>query len=288
MPDETAGREGGVPRAHHFDTSEQQHESGRLGMWLFLATEILLFGGLFSAYAVYRGNHPEVFLYAHKFLSVPLGALNTMILITSSLTMAWAVRAAQLGKRRLLIVMLSLTLAGACGFLGVKAIEYEQKWKHGLLWGARYRPQQGEEHGASDRVREGSHAAERGAEAGGKEGGPDRREGSVPPKERSQIPPARIGPRGLAPESVEESEHGHLFAEEPKNVQTFFAVYFAMTGLHGVHVLAGMAVIAWVLIRSIRGDFSTKYNTPVDLAGLYWHLVDLIWIFLFPLLYLIH
>ncbi len=126
--------------AHHFDSSEQQYESGKLGMWLFLATEILLFGGLFCAYAVYRSNHPEIFIYAHRFLDKTLGGINTLILIASSFTMAWAVRAAQLGQRRKLLTLLSITLLCAFGFLGIKAVEYDQKWKHGLLWGARYKP----------------------------------------------------------------------------------------------------------------------------------------------------
>ena len=279
------GSEQGHPAhlAHHFTTPKQQFESGKLGMWLFLATEILLFGGLFCAYAVYRGNHPEIFVYAHRFLSVPLGAINTMILITSSLTMAWAVRAAQMGNRRLLILLLSLTLLGAFGFLGVKAIEYEHKWKHGLLWGARYQPQhEGEthgeaiDHGETDGHAEAADRAEA-VEAGATE---------AAPVDRSTIPPAAIGPRGLAVESPEEERDKHL-AVEPHNVQTFFAIYFAMTGLHGHHVIVAMIVIGWILVRAIRGEFSAEYNTPVDLAGLYWLLVDLIWIFLFPLLYLI-
>ncbi len=259
--------------AHHFDTEEQQAASSKLGMWLFLATEILLFGGLFCAYAVYRGNHPDVFVYAHRFLDVPLGALNTLVLITSSLTMALAVRAAQLGKQKLLVAMLSLTLAGAFVFLGIKFIEYEHKWKHGLLWGERYQSQ--------------LHYGEAESEEGGTEEAPPSGEGAAPPIERSTFPPAAVGPRGLATGDREAAaEHGP--AVEPEKVQLFFGVYFAMTGLHALHVIAGMVVIGWILVRARRGQFGKDYFTPVDLAGLYWHLVDLIWIFLFPLLYLIH
>ncbi|HKQ59764.1 MAG TPA: cytochrome c oxidase subunit 3, partial [Candidatus Polarisedimenticolaceae bacterium] len=129
---------------HHFDTPEQQYDSSKFGMWLFLATEILLFGGLFCAYAIYRANHPEIFAYAHTFLDKRLGAFNTIVLLCSSLTMAWAVRAAQLGQRRILTLMLALTLAGGGVFLGVKFVEYKAKFEHGLLWARRYAPQHAE------------------------------------------------------------------------------------------------------------------------------------------------
>jgi cytochrome c oxidase subunit 3 len=122
--------------AHHFDTPEQQFASNKLGMWVFLATEILMFGGLFCAYAVYRHNHPEVFVYAHHFLSKPLGAINTVILITSSLTMAWAVRAAQLGRSVILSFCLALTLLGGFGFMAIKAVEYKMKWEEHVFVGA--------------------------------------------------------------------------------------------------------------------------------------------------------
>jgi cytochrome c oxidase subunit III len=239
------GHAGSPHLAHHFETPAQQFSSAKLGMWLFLATEILLFGGLFCAYAVYRANHPEIFIYAHRFLDRTLGAVNTAILLASSFTMAWAVRAAQLGKRRALVVLLSLTLLGGCGFLGVKFVEYEHKWKHGLLWGKEYKP----------------------AEMAHAEGHAD---GHHPMPESSEKP------AGAVP------------AEAPKNVQVFFSIYFLMTGLHGLHVIGGLSAITWLLVRAGAGAFGPEYFTPVDLVGLYWHLVDLIWIFLFPLLYLIH
>jgi cytochrome c oxidase subunit 3 len=259
--------------AHHFDTPEQQRESGKLGMWVFLATEVLLFGGLFVAYAVYRSNHPEIFVYAHRFLNKGLGGLNTIVLICSSLSMAWAVRAAQLGQRKLLVGLLITTLACAGVFLGVKSIEYQNKWKEGLLWGRNFKP-----------------TAEALESVGTRPGAP-----KVPavkmitpmPQDRSAIPPAAVGPGGLAPEATLPGSRHELF-EKPENVQIFFGIYFIMTGLHGLHVLGGMGAIGWILLRSLRGDFSSRYFTPVDLVGLYWHLVDLIWIFLFPLLYLIH
>ena len=225
---------------HHFDTPKQQFDAGKLGIWLFLATEILLFGGLFCAYSIYRANHPEIFLYAHQYLDKVLGGTNTVILLCSSLTMAWAVRASQLGQRRLLIALLSLTLLGGFGFMGIKYVEYKAKWEHGLLPGTHFAPHE-----------EGDHA-------------------------ETAAPAASAG-------SAVPAEHG----KRPSNVQIFFGIYFLMTGLHGLHVLAGMGAITWILVRSVKGDFGPAYFTPVDFVGLYWHLVDLIWIFLFPLLYLI-
>jgi cytochrome c oxidase subunit III len=275
--------------AHHFDSLGQQFESGKLGMWLFLATEILLFGGLFCAYAVYRSNHPEIFIYAHQFLDKTLGGVNTVVLICSSLTMAWAVRAAQLNQQRLLVALLALTLLGGFGFLGIKFVEYQHKWKHGLLWGARYNPD-AHLHDRQDPSEESHGQDEAHVETAADETDPDRDRTVVETTEtgvvveRSKIPPAKAPPSGLA--NVDEA-HEHV-GEEPRNVQTFFGVYFAMTGLHGIHVIVGMFAIGWVLVRSRKGHFSSEYFTPVDFVGLYWHLVDLIWIFLFPLLYLIH
>jgi hypothetical protein len=129
---------GTIPASPITDNAEQQFDSGKLGMWLFLATEVLLFGGLFVAYAVYRANHPEIFIYAHQFLDKTWGGINTLVLICSSLTMAWAVRAAQLGQQRLLVVLLSLTILGGFGFMGIKYVEYKAKWEHGLLPGTHF------------------------------------------------------------------------------------------------------------------------------------------------------
>jgi len=241
--------------AHHFDTLEQQVQAGKLGMWAFLLTEILLFGGLFCFYAVYRANHPEIFEYAHQFLNKNLGAINTCVLLLSSLTMAWAVRCAQLGQRRPLILLLAITLACGCGFLGIKYVEYKHKWEEGLLWARYYNPR--------------GEAAKLAAEEGGAAGNV-----SHAAAEGTILPAA--------------AEHPEFDAQTRRNAGLFFSVYFTMTGLHGIHVIAGMVVIAWILRRAVRGDFSPEYYAPVDLVGLYWHLVDLIWIFLFPLLYLIH
>ena len=230
--------------AHHFDTPKQQFQAGKLGMWLFMLTEILLFGGLFCVYAVYRANHPEFFFYAERFLDKTLGALNTCVLITSSLTMAWAVRCAQCNHKRGLMVCLALTLALAFGFLGVKCIEYKHKWEDGLLWASSYEP--------NPAIFEGVGVTEH--------------------------------PNVQIPLDLE------FFDNKGKKMTpgNFFSIYFMMTGLHGFHVIGGMIAITWLLIRASRGTFSSRYFGPVDYVGLYWHLVDMIWIYLFPLLYLIH
>jgi cytochrome c oxidase subunit 3 len=203
--------------AHHFHDVHQQQDASRMGMWIFLLTEILLFGGLFGAYSIYRAWNPDIFYHAHQFLSVKLGTLNTFILIASSVTMALSIRALQVSNRRHAILYLVSTLVLATGFLVVKYFEYSHKFHLGQLPGKYY---------------------------------------------------TFTGIEGTNP---------HLF----------FSIYFTMTGLHGLHVIAGMVVIAWMLRRTMRGDFSSEYYTPVEVTGLYWHLVDLVWIFLFPLLYLV-
>ncbi len=202
---------------HHFADSQQQEETAKLGMWIFLLTEVLLFGGLFAFYAIYRAWHPEMFVEAHKVLDIPMGALNTFVLITSSLTMALSIRAMQVNNKKQTIWLLVATLLLAATFLVIKYFEYSHKFHLGQLPGKYY-------------TYEGITAA---------------------------------------------------------NPHIFFSIYFTMTGLHGLHVVIGMAVITWVLIRTIKNNFSSEYYTPIEMTGLYWHLVDLIWIFLFPLLYLI-
>jgi cytochrome c oxidase subunit 3 len=237
-PDTSHAGEHARFRAHHFDTPRQQLAAGKLGMWLFLLTEVLFFSGLFCAYAVYRANHGEIFYLGTAFLNKYLGAANTCVLLLSSLTMAWGVRCAQLGRRRGLVICVTLTLLCAAVFLGVKYVEYEHKWHVGLLWAGGFKPN--------------LEAAELGEVA--------RRIAPMTPGEQERIP-ERLG--------------------------VFFSIYFSMTGLHALHVIAGMIALTWILVRSVKGHFGRAYFGPVDFVGLYWHLVDLIWIYLFPLLYLI-
>jgi cytochrome c oxidase subunit 3 len=273
---------------HHFETPAQQFDSGKLGIWLFLATEILMFGGLFVAYAVYRANHPDIFRYAHRFLDPTLGGINTVVLLCSSLTMAWAVRCAQLGKQKALRVLLALTILGGFGFMGIKYVEYKHKWHEGLMWGKNYAPSE--------------HA--KAAAFGHHDAKPEEKPAPVPAPpslgpmtplakdvvvEQSKVAPAPQGPAGtLSREAREEATHKTHGVSEATNVQIFFGIYFLMTGLHGIHVLVGIGLISWLLRKAMAGAWTPAYYTPVDFVGLYWHIVDLIWIFLFPLLYLIH
>ncbi len=230
--------------AHHFDSAEQQLETGKLGIWTFLLTEIMLFGGLFVAYAMYRNNHPEAFQFAAQFLDTTWGAINTAVLILSSLSMAWAVRNAQLGQTRALIINLVITLLCAAAFMGVKSQEYSHKYHEGLLWASA-------EHSLFN-----------------------------PNADEAVI--AEVRAHSSATAAIDA-----LDPETRTIVGLFFGIYFVMTGLHGVHVLIGMILILWLIFRARRGDFGPKNFNAVDFSGLYWHLVDLVWIFLFPLLYLI-
>ena len=203
--------------AHHFDDAEQQHDASTLGMWLFLVQEVMFFGGLFLAYVVYRTSFPEAFHAGSHELDITLGAFNTVVLLTSSLTMALSVHAAQVSKRGMLIVNLLLTLFLGLVFLGVKVIEYAAKFEHHLV--------------------PGPHFAFHGPDA--------------------------------------------------TNAQLFFSLYFAMTGLHALHMIIGAGLLMVLIVRSTQGMFNKNYYTPVEMVGLYWHFVDLVWIFLFPLLYLL-
>jgi cytochrome c oxidase subunit III len=203
--------------AHHFDSLEQQTEASTLGMWVFLATEVLFFGGLFAAYLIYRTWYPDAFAAASHELDVTLGTINTAVLITSSLTMALAVHAAQLGQRRLLMTFLVLTMVLGAAFLGIKSVEYYHKFA---------------EH---------------------------------------HIP----GP-------------GFQFEKEHfLHAQIFFSLYFVMTGLHALHMVIGIGVMLVMLWWAWRGTITAEYYSPIEISGLYWHFVDIVWIFLFPLLYLI-
>jgi cytochrome c oxidase subunit 3 len=301
--------------AHHFDTPVQQFDSGKLGMWLFLATEVLFFGGLFCLYVVYRSMHPEMFWAGHIWLDPFYGALNTAILITSSLTMAWAVRAAQLSQQRLMMILLGITFLCACGFMVVKGIEYYSKWKHGIGYGwfelAEEEPHGKGGHGATggDVHAADAHTNEAPASNAAAKDAAAMPAGRVPDtlkdlpqgqnlsvKDASQIeglevclvPAAGEAPGGVVPDHKADAHAGYGEKAQRFQVRTFFMIYFSMTGLHGIHVLAGMVAIAWIMWRGALGQFNADYFTPVDLVGLYWHLVDLIWIFLFPMLYLIH
>ena len=203
--------------AHHFDNLAQQYASVNLGMWLFLLTEIMFFGGLFAGYTVYRTAYPEAFAAGSHHLDVWLGGINTVVLLASSLTMAIAVQAAQSGQRQQLVIFLLLTILCGLLFLGLKAVEYSHKFTAHLV--------------------PGKHFLFAGPLAG--------------------------------------------------QVQLFFGFYFGMTGMHAVHMIIGLGLLGLYTWQAWRGQLSPTYAAPVEMLGLYWHFVDIVWIFLFPLLYLL-
>jgi cytochrome c oxidase subunit 3 len=203
--------------AHQFDDPVQQYEASTLGMWIFLATEVMFFGGLFAGYVVYRAAYPEAWAEGSRHLDITLGAVNTVVLIGSSLTMALAVRAAQVGHRGAQILFLVLTLVLGSVFLGIKGVEYFHKFEEHLIPGAAFQWE-----GAN-----------------------------------------------------------------PRNIQLFYSFYFAMTGMHALHMIVGIGILATLIVMAWRGRFTPAYYTPMEVSGLYWHFVDIVWIYLFPLLYLI-
>ena len=205
---------------HHFYNMDQQLEASTLGMWVFLVTEIMFFGGLFMAYLVYRTMYPDAWMTGSQQLNVPLGAVNTAVLIISSLTMAMAVRSAMVGRRSAQIRYLVFTILLGTTFLVVKYFEYKSKFEHHLVPGAHF----------------------------------------------------------IAPE-------GHETLAQP--MQIFFSLYFIMTGVHAAHMVVGIGLMSVILVMAWRGRFGPDYYTPVEVSGLYWHFVDIVWIFLFPLLYLL-
>ena len=270
--------------AHHFDTPRHQFEAGKLGIWIFLITEILFFGGLFCAYAIYRSLHPQVFVYAHYYLDTFWGAVNTGVLILSSLTAAWAVRNAQLGEQKKLVFNILATVALACCFLCVKYVEYAHKFHEHTLPGRYFNP----EHEVWELP---SYQKAHGHTAGHAAGAAEAvAESAAPHAEPAPTGVAPATPPGVAaaPGGGEVKQAPPGAPVRPRNVGVFFSIYFCMTGLHGIHVVAGIITWLWILRRTLRGEFGPSNFAAVDYTALYWHLVDLIWIYLFPLLYLIH
>ena len=279
--------------AHHFDTPEQQREAATLGMWLFLATEILLFGGLFCAYAVLRANYPEIVQYGSPFLDTTWGTINTFVLISSSFTMALAVKFAATEYRKHSVVMLLITFFLGIDFLVVKYVEYSHKFHENLVWGAGFYEKPEWVPDTADTI------PPSGLPASTSPVGQTQPTSTVDAEANPQttLAPPADAPLGLAPgahasenEAADDSQHQVHHTQDPDRpvgAHIFFGLYFAMTGLHGIHVIIGLLVICWLTRRAARGDFGPQYSTPVELGGLYWHVVDIIWIFLFPLLYLI-
>ncbi len=205
------------PLAHHFRDMAQQFDAAKLGIWIFLCTEILMFGGLFVAYIIFHGLYPAMFAEGARWCDWRMGAANTTVLIISSFFMASGVHYTQTNERVKAIRCMAITIVLGFVFLVIKYFEWRHKFELGLL------------------------------------------------------PPHFF----------------HYQGAHHKNLALFFALYFCMTGLHGIHVVAGMCLITWVMIRSIKGEFNSEYYTAVETVGLFWHLVDIVWIYLFPLLYLV-
>ncbi len=211
---------------HHFVDAEQQRDAATLGMWLFLATEIMFFGGMFCAYLIYRFWYYNEFAAGSHSLDIYLGTINTAVLICSSLTVALGVRAAQMGKRKLLVILLLLTIVFGFAFLGIKGVEWYDKYKEHHIPGNAFN--------VDDLI-----------------------------KDYPQI---------------------HI---DPRHEQIYFSLYFAMTGLHALHMIIGVGIFMFLTYYAWKGRYTLKYYTPVEMGGLYWHFVDIVWIYLFPLLYLI-
>jgi cytochrome c oxidase subunit III len=315
--------------AHHFDTPQQQFDAGKLGIWLFLLTEVLFFAGLFCAYTIYRAMRPEVFVYAHYFLDTKLGAINTCVLLLSSLTAAWAVRNAQLRQHGLLKLNIVITILCACTFMVVKYFEYSHKYHDGLLPGPRFAPKEqvweleGFKHKHPEAAEYAEHLIKHAKQptnvaAPAAAMGMPAATGATPAPSVTGTPsdtpdPNRVAEHMAAPAGTPEhapSSHTRPTLEQiepliaagilgpkaetpnlpskPRNAHVFFSIYFFMTGLHGFHVLIGIGIWVWMLLKANRKEFGPNYFGPIDYTALYWHLVDLIWIYLFPLLYLIH
>lgn len=264
---------------HHFVSSEQQFEASKLGMWLFLATEILLFGGMFVAYGIFRMLYPELYEQASLQLDTVLGAVNTLVLLLSSLTMAWAIRGAQMDNRKVLVWNLIATIVLASGFLVVKYFEYGHKFDIGIFPGANFELDAGTatvaELGGATALKpiyDGSAAAAA--------------DGHATPTSPLAAPAAAPVEAHAADDHGEgHGREGEIFSN--RRAGLFFAIYYMMTGIHAIHILIGIIAIGILAWKATRGAYSSVWYTPVENVGLYWHIVDIIWIFVFPLMYLI-
>ncbi len=219
-----------------FDDLEQQHQTSMLGMWLFLATEVMFFGGLITAYVVYRSTSIREFELASRHMAVWIGFINTVVLLTSSLTMALAVRAAQLRDHRWLLIYLGLTMAFGAAFLGFKAVEYTEEFHEHLVPGWYFRVHEHDVHAFEEAARD--------------------------PDPRNHLNPGRY--------------------------EMFFVLYFFMTGLHAIHLIIGIVLVGIMAYLSYHRWFSGGGATQIEVTGLYWHFIDIVWVFLYPMLYLIN
>lgn len=292
---------------HQFEDMEQQQESASIGMWMFLVQEIMFFGGLFTVYLVFRSKYPMAFAAGSNHLNVWMGAANTLVLIVSSLTMALAVHYAQLGKRNLQVIFIILTMIFGATFLVVKAFEYKEKYDDGLVpvmgWNKKTSLESIETIGSQNReITSNLPDSEFQAET-------EKMNSLDSPalKEQVENEHAYVNPRGefqwadtsLADQAQQEgtltrsesaayTSRGEIIPNNFRDkVLIFFWIYFVMTGLHALHMVVGLAIMTWLLWKAWSGAFTPEYYAPVEISGLYWHFVDIVWIFLFPLLYLL-
>ena len=270
---------------HQFEDMSQQEESVSIGMWMFLVQEIMFFGGLFTAYLVFRSKYPMAFAAGSNHLDAFLGGANTLVLIVSSLTMALTVYFAQKSNRNMQVILIVLTMIFGATFLGVKAVEYTDKYNNGLVPMA----------GINKRVKAEPNAAHVEAEqkpcyehAHGEE------HEYVNPRGEFQWHDCSLAKLAQDHNYLTTSEkngyfsNGEIDADKFRDkVRIFFWIYFVMTGLHALHMIIGLGLMSWLLYKAFKGTFSAEYYMPVEMSGLYWHFVDIVWIFLFPLLYLL-
>jgi cytochrome c oxidase subunit 3 len=275
---------------HQFDDMKQQEESVSIGMWMFLVQEIMFFGGLFTVYLVFRSRFPMAFAAGSNHLDVVMGFVNTLVLIVSSLTMATTVYFAQKGNRNMQVILILLTMLFGATFLGVKVVEYTDKYNHGLVPVT----------GLNRKVKEEPKAehTEAPAEAkpcwevahGGEEHEYVNPKGEFQWHDCSLAKQAENGHYTTASEKIGyyNPTNGQIDPDKFRDkVRIYFWIYFAMTGLHALHMVVGLFLMSWLLFKAWKNTFSAEYYMPVEMSGLYWHFVDIVWIFLFPLLYLL-
>ncbi len=283
---------------HQFEDMGQQMNSVTIGMWAFLVQEIMFFGGLFTAYLVFRSKYPMAFAAGSNYLDPFWGGLNTLVLIVSSLTMALTVFYAQKGNRNMQVLMIILTMLFGTVFLGVKAIEYSGKYQHGQI----------PVDGWNQVVKEGTHTehavlrlpfeAKASAAGDGEEVHPNPRGDFQIDQNKAEIKPLieiinaeyAKGDKGFLTDSekIAYFSNGEFDpAKFSKMTQLFFWIYFVMTGLHALHMVVGLLIMLWLLYKAWKYTYTADYYSPVEISGLYWHFVDIVWIFLFPLLYLL-
>lgn len=312
LDDEHGHEHGHGPLHHHFDDMDQQRECHTLGMWTFLCTEIMMFGGLFFAYSLYRFMFHDAFKAGSRHLNITLGTANTFVLLFSSLTMAMAVHSAALQHKKKMVTWLLVTFVLGAAFLGIKAVEWTADYHEGLIPGVSWHPESAEvpgagqghsgsgEGGAPSRgeasqglslkpgeTQTGSSAGINGTEdpaSDSSEPGVRPGEGEIPGSTPSHNPQQDVTAPGKSVTGDDPNSYDSLAMNQMK---MYFVIYFCMTGLHAIHMIVGLLLVGYFIFAGARGAFLNGNDQPVEIMGLYWHLIDIVWIFLFPLLYLI-